>query len=708
MQQYGYKEEQAKIAIACLKIITDSLGITFNEEEQYVKHSGVNSNAEKILKIAKELKLKAKKEVLEYYELEGLPVPALAIMKDGSFLVLGKNNDKVVLIFRPEVGKPETIAKETFVEGWSGEVVIIKRPFSIKSASQRFNLYWFIPIIVKYKRYFIEILIASFFLQLFGLVTPLFTQVIIDKVIVHNGLSTLDILAICLIIAAAFQAIMSIARTYLSAHTTNKIDMILGARLFRHVTALPLRYFETRRVGDTLTRISALNSIREFLTNSSMTVFLDTFFSIVFFAVMFYYSWSLTLIALIPLPLYLIQNMLVTPIYQKRLETVWASGAESNAFLVESITGVQTVKSLALEPQFNNRWEKILAKYIKDTFNNAKFNIWLSSSNSVIQSIMTFGILLFGGHMVMSGKLTIGQLIAFQMLAGQASAPIFRLSGMWQTCQQTMLAVERLGDILNTAPEPLRISQENYHDKIKGKVSFENVSFRYNAEMGPVIDDVSFEILPGMKVGIVGRSGSGKSTITKLVQRLYLPEMGKVKIDDIDIMELDPTWFRKQIGVVLQENYLFNGSVRENIALAKPSATIDEVINVAIMAGAHEFILELSEGYDTKIGERGTGLSGGQQQRIAIARALISNPSILIFDEATSALDYQSERIIMDNLDVIAKDRTMLMIAHRLTTVRNCDLILVVENGKIIEHGKHRELIEKNGTYYNMYVQQEV
>ena len=708
MQQYGYKEEQAKIAIACLKIITDSLGITFNEEEQYVKHSGVNSNAEKILKIAKELKLKAKKEVLEYYELEGLPVPALAIMKDGSFLVLGKNNDKVVLIFRPEVGKPETIAKETFVEGWSGEVVIIKRPFSIKSASQRFNLYWFIPIIVKYKKYFIEILIASFFLQLFGLVTPLFTQVIIDKVITHNGMSTLDILGLCLIIAAAFQAMMSIARTYLSAHTTNKIDMILGARLFRHVTSLPLRYFETRRVGDTLTRISALNSIREFLTNSSMTVFLDTFFSIVFFAVMFYYSWSLTLIALIPLPLYLIQNMLVTPIYQKRLETVWASGAESNAFLVESITGVQTVKSLALEPQFNNRWEKILAKYIKDTFNNAKFNIWLSSSNSVIQSIMTFGILLFGGHMVMSGKLTIGQLIAFQMLAGQASAPIFRLSGMWQTCQQTMLAVERLGDILNTAPEPLRISQENYHDKIKGKVSFENVSFRYNAEMGPVIDDVSFEILPGMKVGIVGRSGSGKSTITKLVQRLYLPEMGKVKIDDIDIMELDPTWFRKQIGVVLQENYLFNGSVRENIALAKPSATIDEVINVAIMAGAHEFILELSEGYDTKIGERGTGLSGGQQQRIAIARALISNPSILIFDEATSALDYQSERIIMDNLDVIAKDRTMLMIAHRLTTVRNCDLILVVENGKIIEHGKHRELIEKNGTYYNMYVQQEV
>ena len=708
MREYGQTEVQAKIAIASLKIITDSLGVSFNEEEQYKNFLNITSNTERIIKIAKMLKLKAKKSVLQYSDLEGLDVPVLAMMKDGSFLVLGKNNDKVVLIFRPEVGKPETITKEQFVEAWSNEVVIIKRPFSLKSASQRFNLYWFIPIILKYKKYFIEILIASFFLQLFGLVTPLFTQVIIDKVITHNGMSTLDILGLCLIIAAAFQAMMSIARTYLSAHTTNKIDMILGARLFRHVTSLPLRYFETRRVGDTLTRISALNSIREFLTNSSMTVFLDTFFSIVFFAVMFYYSWELTLIALIPLPLYLIQNIIVTPIYQKRLETVWASGAESNAFLVESITGVQTVKSLALEPQFNNRWEKILAKYIKDTFNNAKFNIWLSSSNSVIQSIMTFGILLFGGHMVMSGKLTIGQLIAFQMLAGQASAPIFRLSGMWQTCQQTMLAVERLGDILNTAPEPLKISQDNYVDKINGKINFENVSFRYNAELGPVIDDVSFAVLPGMKVGIVGRSGSGKSTITKLVQRLYLPELGKVKIDDVDVMELDPTWLRKKIGVVLQENYLFNGSVRENIALSKPSATIDEVIAVAKMAGAHEFILELSEGYDTKIGERGTGLSGGQQQRIAIARALIANPAILIFDEATSALDYQSERIIMDNLDIIAKDRTMLMIAHRLTTVRNCDLILVIENGKIIEQGKHRELIEKKGTYYGMYVQQEV
>ena len=708
MREYGQTEVQAKIAIASLKIITDSLGVSFNEEEQYKNFSTITSNTERIIKIAKMLKLKAKKAVLQYSDLEGLDVPVLAMMKDGSFLVLGKNNDKVVLIFRPEVGKPETITKEKFVEAWSNEVVIIKRPFSLKSASQRFNLYWFIPIILKYKKYFIEILIASFFLQLFGLVTPLFTQVIIDKVITHNGMSTLDILGLCLIIAAAFQAMMSIARTYLSAHTTNKIDMILGARLFRHVTSLPLRYFETRRVGDTLTRISALNSIREFLTNSSMTVFLDTFFSIVFFAVMFYYSWELTLIALIPLPLYLIQNIIVTPIYQKRLETVWASGAESNAFLVESITGVQTVKSLALEPQFNNRWEKILAKYIKDTFNNAKFNIWLSSSNSVIQSIMTFGILLFGGHMVMSGELTIGQLIAFQMLAGQASAPIFRLSGMWQTCQQTMLAVERLGDILNTAPEPLKISQDNYVDKINGKINFENVSFRYNAELGPVIDDVSFAVLPGMKVGIVGRSGSGKSTITKLVQRLYLPELGKVKIDDVDVMELDPTWLRKKIGVVLQENYLFNGSVRENIALSKPSATIDEVIAVAKMAGAHEFILELSEGYDTKIGERGTGLSGGQQQRIAIARALIANPAILIFDEATSALDYQSERIIMDNLDIIAKDRTMLMIAHRLTTVRNCDLILVIENGKIIEQGKHRELIEKKGTYYGMYVQQEV
>lgn len=422
---------------------------------------------------------------------------------------------------------------------------------------------------------------------------------------------------------------------------------------------------------------------------------------------MFYYSVSLTVIALISLPLYLVQNVIATPIYRERLQAVWSSGAESNAFLVEAITGVHTVKSLALEPQFNHKWETLLAKYISAAFNSAKFNMIVGGSGSLVQSLTGFAILLVGGHKVMNGEMTIGQLIAFQMLAGQASAPLFRLTGIWQSCQQAALSVERLGDILNTPPETFQKKKKEV-PSMRGNVIFDNVNFRYHAEGKIILNQVSIQIQAGMRIGIVGRSGSGKSTMTKLVQRLYLPESGQVSIDGVDLAQVEPTWLRQRIGVVLQENFLFNGSVRDNIAIARPGVSIEEVIRAAQMSGAHEFILELPEGYDAKVGERGMSLSGGQQQRIAIARAILTNPAILIFDEATSALDYESERIIMNNLDAISAGRTMIMIAHRLSTVRRCDKIIVMERGQVVEQGTHEELISLNRCYYNLYKQQEV
>lgn len=703
------EEKQKNTLIQCFLTVLQIEGVKYEKEIfDEIKENDKRKIDVYLLKNKfKKLKLKIKIIKPTIDEISESDIPLIAKMKNSSYLIIGKSNTRVMLIYKPEEEKTETCKIEDFIEAWTGECILIKKPFSLKEASKKFNLLWFIPVIVKYKKYFIEVLIASFFLQLFGLVTPLFTQVIIDKVILHKGIATLDVLALALVFSAIFQCMMTIARKYIETHTSNKVDMILGARLFRHLTSLPLRYFEVRRVGDTLTRVSALNSIRNFLTNSSMTVFLDAFFSVVFIGVMFYYSVALTVIALIPLPLYIIQNIIATPIYKERLNAMWESGARSNAFLVESITGVQTMKALAVEPQFNYQWEKILAKYIKSTFDSAKFNICLSASSGTIQSIMTFGILLVGGHKVMNGEMTIGQLIAFQMLARQASDPMHRLTGMWQSCQQTMLAVERLGDILNTAPE---INGLHSHEAINvtGAIRFENVSFTYDAESEAVLKEMNFEIMPGMRVGIVGRSGSGKSTITKLVQKLYIPGNGKVYIDGVDVMEIDPVWLRRQIGVVLQENFLFNGSVRDNIAFANPGASIDEVIFAAKLAGAHEFILELSEGYDTKVGERGAALSGGQQQRIAIARALIMDPKILIFDEATSALDYESENIIMRNIDHIASGRTMLMIAHRLSTVRNCDMILVVDKGSIVEYGTHDELMTKMSLYYNLYMQQEV
>jgi len=695
--------------LTCLMMVASALRVATDEEKIRATYLGKGVMDNRILlKSAKLLKLKAKIIKPKVDELEKVPIPAIAIMQDGTYLVIGRKNPQKILLFDPQVGRPVAMPLEEFSTIWSGEVITIKRPFSLQEAGHQFNLAWFIPVILKYKDFFRDVLIASFFLQLFGLLTPLFTQVIIDKVLVHKGVATLDVLALALLFAAFFQMGMNILRTYLSAHTTNKMDMILGARLFRHLITLPLRYFELRRVGDTLARVAALNSIREFLTGSAMTVFLDAFFSIVFIAVMFYYDGALTLIALISLPLYLLQNIIATPIYRSRLETVWATGAESNAFLVEAITGVHTIKSLAIEPQFNHKWEKLLAKFIRATFESSKFNMIIGSFGTLIQSLTGLLILLFGGHKVMNGEMTIGQLIAFQMLAGQAGAPIYRLTSIWQSCQQTALSVERLGDILNTPPEPSTSNQLKKMTAVGGEIVFDQVSFRYHAEGQEILRCVTIKIYPGMKIGIVGRSGSGKSTLTKLVQRLYLPESGQVFIDGVDLAHINPILLRRQIGTVLQENFLFNGSVRDNIAIARPDADIEEVIDAAKMAGAHDFILELPEGYDATVGERGMSLSGGQQQRIAIARAILTNPAILIFDEATSALDYESERIIMGNLDEISNGRTMIMIAHRLSTVRRCDRIIVMEQGQVVEQGTHDELMACIGHYYNLYKQQEV
>ncbi|WP_346354947.1 type I secretion system permease/ATPase [Azotosporobacter soli] len=703
------QSEQLHTAALSLGVIAKTLGIGIADEQilEWLKSSAGEVISTRIIFTAKRLKLKTKRYKLTNAEtLQKIAVPAIAEMKDQQYLVIGRNDGKTIMIFDPKEKRGQAMPVFDFVQNCSGIVITLQKPFSLKELGRRFNLEWFWPVLVRYKKIFVEIILASFFLQIFALATPLFTQVIIDKVLGQKGISTLDVLGIVFLIAAVFQCVMGILRTYLSSHTTNKIDMILGARLFRHLTALPLRYFELRRVGDTLTRVAALNGIREFLTGSVLTGALDAFFSLVFVLIMWFYSPGMTLLALLAVPLYIVQNVYATPLYRERLEKSWAAGAENNAFLVETVTGMQTVKALALEPQFNYRWEMLVAKYIRTSFNNATLGIGLNSAGTAIQSIVSFAILFWGGHKVMDGQMTIGQLVAFQMLAGQVGAPISRLSGMWQLFQQTALSVERLGDILNTAPEMFQ-RKGDIPAQLNGAITFERVAFRYSPDAPLVLNETTLAIEAGMKIGIVGRSGSGKSTITKLMQRLYLAEAGTIRLDGIDMAEIDPLWLRRQIGVVLQENFLFNGSVRENIALARPSASIEEVIQVARLAGAHEFILELAEGYDTMVGERGSSLSGGQQQRIAIARALLNNPRIIIFDEATSALDYHSERIILDNMENVAKGRTLIMIAHRLSTVRKCDRIFVVEKGEIAEQGTHDELVDKQGIYYRLQQQQE-
>lgn len=690
----------------CISLVLEIKGIQCPAFSQGVWPEEGMTTGQLLNQLAQKTRMKIHRFQPSLAELAECTEPLLACMKDGSYTVLGKSNTKVMLLYEPRFRKTVTCTAEEFLLRWDGTCYRFKKRFSLQEAGKTFNLAWFLPVVLRYKKYFLDIIVASFFLQLLGLVTPLFTQVILDKVILHKGTATLDVLAVALGAAAIFQTLMATARKYIETHTTNKIDMILGKKLVTHLLSLPLRYFEVRRVGDTMTRVAALNSIRDFLTNSSLTAFLDLFFTVVFLGVMFSYSVFLTCIALLPLPLYLLQNILATPVYKKRLEDVWQSGARSNAFLVESVTGMQTLKALAVEPQFRHRWECLLADYVRCTFSNAKFGILLQASNGTIQHIMTFGILLAGGHAVMQGTFTIGQLIAFQMLAQQLGGPMQRLTGLWQSCQQTFLAVECLGDILNAKPEIVQLHAQHLQE-ITGEIEFQQVSFRYNAEYAPVLQRVSFRIPAGTRVGIVGRSGSGKSTITKLLERLYLPESGHILLDGEDLLSIRPDWLRQRVGVVLQESQLFQGSIRDNIAFAKPGASMEEVIDAAKQAGAHTFILELADGYDSIVGERGESLSGGQRQRIAIARALLTKPKILIFDEATSALDYTSEHIIMEHIDAIAGNRTFLMIAHRLSTVRHCDQILVIDQGQVAECGTHEELLAQKGLYASLYRQQE-
>jgi subfamily B ATP-binding cassette protein HlyB/CyaB len=520
---------------------------------------------------------------------------------------------------------------------------------------------------------------------------------------VHRSMSTLDVLVIGLVGIALFEAILGTLRTYLFAHTTNRIDVELGARLFRHLLALPIAYFQARRVGDSVARVRELENIRQFITSSALTLVIDLFFTFVFIAVMFYYAPQLTFVVLAAFPFYIAISVCATPAFRQRLDEKFRRGAENQAFLVESVTGIETLKAMAVEPQMQRRWETQLAGYVAASFRVLSLNNFASQAVQLVNKVTIVLILYFGARLVIGGNLSVGELVAFNMLASHVSAPVLRLAQMWQDFHQARLSVARLGDILNTMPEsnfsPGRVALP----AIDGQITFEHVSFRYRVDGTQVLHDVSFSVSRGQIVGIVGSSGSGKSTLAKLVQRLYVPESGRILVDGADLTMVDLAWLRRQIGVVLQENVLFNCSVSENIALANPAAPADRIIAAAKLAGAHDFILELSEGYDTIIGERGSSLSGGQRQRIAIARALMLNPRILIFDEATSALDYESERAIQQNMKQIASGRTVFIIAHRLSTVRHADRIITIERGRIVEDGTHDQLIGSNGRYAKLH-----
>lgn len=699
-------------SLACFVLIAKFHGIPA-DPEQIAHDRGKGDDPyslDDLTRIARKLGLIARLRSAQLAELEKLPLPALIQTHTGDTAILlrveNDANAPRYLVQRGDAERPVVWSGEEMTDRFAGQVLLMTSREAVAGDKRPFDVSWFIPALVRYRSPLRDVLIGSFFLQLTGLVSPVFFQLVIDKVLVHQSMTTLDVLAFGLAVIMVFETAMSGLRNWLFAHTTNRVDSELSANMFRHLLALPMNYFEARRVGDSVARVRELDRIREFLTSNSVTLVIDLFFTVVFFAVMLLYSPLLTLVVALTIPFYIAISMAISPVLRVKLEEKFRRGAENQSFLVESVTGIGTLKAMAVEPQMRARWERLFASYTAIGFDVAKLANWGSHLIQLVSKLSTVAILYFGAKQVIAGELSVGSLVAFNMLSGRVASPILRLSQLWQDFQQIRISVDRLGDVLNTPAEPDYDASRASLPPIRGGVSFDKVRFRYRPDAPEALRGVSLDIAPGEMLGIVGPSGSGKSTLTKLVQRLYVPEQGRVLVDGVDLALVDPAWLRRQVGVVLQENILFNRTVRENIALADPTKPMDAVMAAATLAGAHEFILQLNHGYDTVIDERGGNLSGGQRQRIAIARALINNPRILILDEATSALDAESEEIIQNNLIGIAKGRTVIIIAHRLSAVRQCHRIITVEAGEVTEMGSHSELLKAGGRYAQLHTKQ--
>jgi subfamily B ATP-binding cassette protein HlyB/CyaB len=685
--------------LAALALIAQFHGVPADVEQ--LRHaSGQSSRQIGVADLelaARSLGLKTRRASTTAKRLASLPMPALMLDTRGAHFVLAACDPERALIAEADAPGPATCTPADVIARTDGQALLIASRASLAGQLARFDFSWFIPAVVKYRRLLLEVLAVSAVLQLFSLVSPLMFQVVMDKVMVNRAFNTLNVVCVALLISAVFEVLLSGIRNYVFAHTASRIDVELGARLFRHMLALPLSYFGTRRVGDTVARVRELEKIRNFLTGQTLTAVIDLFFSVIFLAVMCLYSVWLTLVVVVSLPVYAAISLVITPALRRRLNEKFARTADNQSFLVETVSGVETIKAMAVEPHFTRRWDNTLAGYVSAGFRVTSLGNIGQQLIQLVGKLVSLVTLYLGARFVIEGKLSVGQFVAFNMMAQHVAAPVLRLAQLWQDFQQVGISMSRLGDILNTRTELPQSRQAL--PAVRGSVSFENVRFRYRPDGPPALDAVSLDIAAGEVVGIVGRSGSGKSTLAKLLQRLYVPEQGRIRIDGVDLAVADPAWLRRQIGVVLQENRLFNRSIRENIAVADPGVSLDVVIRAAERAGAHEFISELPEGYDTVVGEHGSCLSGGQRQRIAIARALLTNPRILIFDEATSALDFETERIIQRNMQAICEDRTVIIVAHRLSAVRHAHQIVAMDRGRIVEKGTHESLLDQQGYY---------
>lgn len=701
---------------ACFQMVSKHLDLPFRKEVvrrvlgEQIKRQGVIS-FQMCAYLAELIGLKSQLIDIPTTSITRIPTPAI-VRCGKSYAILYETSERYLVAALPSQGikrykAGEFIAKleteETSVPPQARVLLLSK---TNNTPQQRFGFSWFTPYLVKYNRVLIEVFIASFFVQLAALANPLIVQLIIDKVITQNSIGTLHILGALLLVVSLFESVLTTLRTYLFVDTTNRIDMGLGSQIIDHLLRLPLRYFEKRPVGELSTRINELENIRQFLTGTALTVVLDAIFSVIYIVVMLFYSWELTLVGLGTIPIFIMLTILASPLITRQLRAKAERNSETQSYLVEVMSGIQTVKAQNIELRSRFSWQEKYARFVGAGFQTVITSTLAGSASNFLNKLSSLLVLWVGAYLVLQGKLTLGELIAFRIISGYVTSPILRLAQIWQTFQETALSLERLSDIVDTPQEAEQDRNNIPLPAIEGAIKYENISFRFNPGTALQLNNVSLEIPAGKFVGIVGQSGAGKSTLTKLLIRLYEPEAGRILIDGYDVSKVELYSLRRQVGVVPQDTLLFDGTIQENIALTNPDATSEEIIAAAKVAVAHDFIMSLPNGYNTRVGERGAGLSGGQRQRIALARSVLQRPKLLVLDEATSALDYPTERQVCLNLAEAFKGTTVLFITHRLNTVRNADMIFVMETGRVIEKGSHDELIAQKGNYFYLYNQQ--
>ncbi|WP_244276211.1 peptidase domain-containing ABC transporter [Synechococcus sp. N19] len=638
-------------------------------------------------------------------QLGRVPFPAIGWVMDQPTIIHDISSQGVKAVV-PEYGRVILPLAE-LVGDQAGARLLLLQP-GRESQRRKLGLSWFFPQIRKYRRSLIEVLLASLVLQLLNLAQPLVMQQIFDKVIGQQNLDTLYTLGLILLLVSLFQGLLGAVRTYLFADTTNRIDITLGSEVIQHLLRLPQRYFDRRPVGELQTRLAELGNIRGFLTGSLLTLALDAVFSVIYIAVMVVYSGVLTAVSLGVIPLFLALTFVASPAIKAQLRKAAEKNAATQSLLVEALSGVQTIKAQNAENTVRWRWQRSYSSFMSESFRTLLIGISTGTTGQFLSQLTGLLTLWVGAFLVIKGELTIGQLIAFRIISGYVVGPLINLATSWQSFQGVALSIERLSDVVDAPAE----GSDNELDQlplppVAGEVTFQSVDFRFAEGTSLVVKNVSFQIPAGAFIGIVGRSGSGKSTIMKLLPRLYEPEKGRILIDGYDLAKLQLGSVRRQIGIVPQDSLLFDGSIRDNIALTAPDATSAEIEAAARVACAHDFIMELPQGYASSVGERGSGLSGGQRQRIAIARAVLQRPNLLILDEATSALDYLTERQVCLNLKKAFEGSTVFFITHRLSTIRSADRILMMDAGALVEEGTHQELIQQQGRYYALYSQQE-